>query len=578
MCHQDIGTHSIRKGAATYCCAGVHPGPPVISVCLRAGWSVGRVKERYLKYENAGDELVGRTLTGIPPTSCKFGISPVYFDNNKTNEHDIENLVAMCFPLAKESLIGLTYVLSATFICHEEWTVAHTRNQDSPLLHSTYFSIHNAYPNRKAFTTTALPWEDKPSAPSLTGIPIHCSLLNKLMELTEMQKALPQIMLQKFIAELDECNMGGGLNAQRILDGIKQSNDELKQILLNKFGSQQHSIASGPSGVVQNTFLNTGTTLTNPSMVNTNDVPLLNSDNGIWGHYWENKIRLLPQSFRFPPKKTLLSLWLSWHVPDVSRKVCPYKVLKTSDVMHMVRGQNKLLEMKMVIEVLISKIREHEAWYNRYLRGIRNIHELSEIFDAFKNVYKNILNAKRKARFGQLSWESSVRDARLIKHKVAPSYTFHPPPFIEGRTSDQERSPSTTPVIQRTNNPISIIQDEVENSNDTITQRRLLQQTTPPIIPTDDNSKKDESSNSTSSTRILTRGAKKAIIQQRTMQTNLVTPLRRKGTSTASRYLKKRTPTKSSKSTKATKSSKTNVKKDQVYKKNKQILLGIVSI
>ena len=51
----DMGTHSIRKGAATYCCAGVHPGPPVISVCLRAGWTIGRVKERYLKYENAGD-------------------------------------------------------------------------------------------------------------------------------------------------------------------------------------------------------------------------------------------------------------------------------------------------------------------------------------------------------------------------------------------------------------------------------------------------------------------------------------------------------------------------------------------
>ena len=61
----EIGTHSIRKGAATYCTTGVIPGPPVVSVCLRAGWTLGRVKERYLKYEVAGDELVGRTLTGM---------------------------------------------------------------------------------------------------------------------------------------------------------------------------------------------------------------------------------------------------------------------------------------------------------------------------------------------------------------------------------------------------------------------------------------------------------------------------------------------------------------------------------
>ena len=45
VCHQYIGTHSVGKGAATYCCAGFHPRP---------------------SYENAGDELVGRTLTSIP--------------------------------------------------------------------------------------------------------------------------------------------------------------------------------------------------------------------------------------------------------------------------------------------------------------------------------------------------------------------------------------------------------------------------------------------------------------------------------------------------------------------------------
>ena len=76
---KEIGFHSIRKGVTTYYCAGVHPDPPIVSVYLRAGWTIGRVKERNLKYENAGDELVGWTLTGIPPTSCEFVISPVSF-------------------------------------------------------------------------------------------------------------------------------------------------------------------------------------------------------------------------------------------------------------------------------------------------------------------------------------------------------------------------------------------------------------------------------------------------------------------------------------------------------------------
>ena len=47
---KELWSRSICKGAATYCYAGVHHGPPIISVCLRAGWTVGKVKERYLKY------------------------------------------------------------------------------------------------------------------------------------------------------------------------------------------------------------------------------------------------------------------------------------------------------------------------------------------------------------------------------------------------------------------------------------------------------------------------------------------------------------------------------------------------
>ena len=44
---QDIGTHSTRKGAPTYC-LGITEGPSPIQVFLRAGWSLGNVQDRYL--------------------------------------------------------------------------------------------------------------------------------------------------------------------------------------------------------------------------------------------------------------------------------------------------------------------------------------------------------------------------------------------------------------------------------------------------------------------------------------------------------------------------------------------------
>ena len=47
--HDVIGSHSIRKDAATYCCTGVYSGQPIVSVCLRAGWTIGRVKGNFSK-------------------------------------------------------------------------------------------------------------------------------------------------------------------------------------------------------------------------------------------------------------------------------------------------------------------------------------------------------------------------------------------------------------------------------------------------------------------------------------------------------------------------------------------------
>ncbi|KAF0697183.1 hypothetical protein As57867_012058, partial [Aphanomyces stellatus] len=68
----EIGTHSIRKGAATYVCSGSTSGPSVISVCLRCGWSLGHVVERYMHYEKAGDQFVGRVVAGLPLNTSGF--------------------------------------------------------------------------------------------------------------------------------------------------------------------------------------------------------------------------------------------------------------------------------------------------------------------------------------------------------------------------------------------------------------------------------------------------------------------------------------------------------------------------
>ena len=52
----DIGTHSFRKGVATFV-AGCVAGPSAISIFLRAGWSLGVVTSRYIFTGQGGDQV-----------------------------------------------------------------------------------------------------------------------------------------------------------------------------------------------------------------------------------------------------------------------------------------------------------------------------------------------------------------------------------------------------------------------------------------------------------------------------------------------------------------------------------------
>ena len=44
----------------------------IVAVLLRGGWEIGAVLDRYLRYSEAGDEFVGRVLSGLPLNDASF--------------------------------------------------------------------------------------------------------------------------------------------------------------------------------------------------------------------------------------------------------------------------------------------------------------------------------------------------------------------------------------------------------------------------------------------------------------------------------------------------------------------------
>ena len=448
--YTEIGTHSIRKGAATYCCSGVHPGPPIVSVCLRAGWSLGRVKERYLKYEPCGDEIVGRTLTGIPPTCGEFTTSPVYF-NSKTNIHFIKQLCSLIYP-NPHSQMPLIEAMLASFIYHESWTTE-KYGEGSPMRNIAYWSIASTVPNRREFVQTSLPWNREEECPNFTGIPLHSTLLNKLIEIHELQITLPTDMMNKIKEELDRRCIGSAsaVLESRVMSKFDEWTDKLDKKFDEKFKGQER-LATTEGNMFDLTTNNPDARLTSDS---TKSAPsLLFPSEGVWAHYWDDKVRHVPRDFNFPHHYSMFSLWQSWHIPDFARKVCPWKYLENSDLEHIQRGKSKYNEMKLVIGEMLHVIHQDEKMKQDYEIGNKNLTVLTQIFDKVKYIYQT--NKARRLRFSQISWESVVKDARNLRHdrmnpgaekKYKTDYT--PPSTTKKRRGRPPKNTTTQPRRRR---------------------------------------------------------------------------------------------------------------------------------
>ena len=78
-CVDEIGLHSIRKGVGAYL-ASLPGGPPPAALCLRGGWSMGRVKDMCFHQTEGGDEFVGGCASMLNLMNEEFATSHPHFN------------------------------------------------------------------------------------------------------------------------------------------------------------------------------------------------------------------------------------------------------------------------------------------------------------------------------------------------------------------------------------------------------------------------------------------------------------------------------------------------------------------
>jgi len=200
----DLGTHSTRKGVGTAICAGCTMSPPIVSVCIRCGWVMGGVKDRYLKYESAGDQFVGRCAACLDLLSSEFAIFPPHFDFSASNDGvsltaqeelvlqgQLEAFLRERLPNYQSispSTLGLTRMLLAS-ICYNYEYLQRTLSLKNAFRASPIF--RDIPETLLKHCRVSYPWAKSRYTPSFTGLPPH------VLQFTENEEIKAEITGRK---------------------------------------------------------------------------------------------------------------------------------------------------------------------------------------------------------------------------------------------------------------------------------------------------------------------------------------------------------------------------------------------
>mmetsp|Transcript_8451 Transcript_8451/g.12231 ORF Transcript_8451/g.12231 Transcript_8451/m.12231 type:complete len:297 (-) Transcript_8451:662-1552(-) len=204
------------------------------SICLRACWSMGPVKDRYIHYEKAGNQFTGRCVTGISSLDKTFAISPVYWDwagCASTAEKSVDDVLeATCVEKngTKPQTFGLLRYLFACLCYHYKY-LDEKLHETSQLRASSVF-IEAAVFEHADRATTAFPWNATSYTPKFTGVPPHVMILVKMEELKVELAKQSEVIADKLKAELDARSVGGSeYRATALLQEVKEMVQMMKE-------------------------------------------------------------------------------------------------------------------------------------------------------------------------------------------------------------------------------------------------------------------------------------------------------------------------------------------------------------
>ena len=203
---EDFGTHSIRKGAVTLVVTGTTSCPPIVLICLRANWAMPGVMNRHIKFEGAGNQFVGRCVTGLLRLSKEFATSPAYFyltsfgrDEREGKEAKLDDWIKGRVPEAaktNERVFSLLKMCLAAVVNHKKFLKKNLHAESRLRASLLFIKIDDI--TLANCVCLKNPWSKTDDTPRFTGIPADIMIMAGFESLKEKIKRMSRDIQEEF--------------------------------------------------------------------------------------------------------------------------------------------------------------------------------------------------------------------------------------------------------------------------------------------------------------------------------------------------------------------------------------------
>jgi hypothetical protein len=400
----DLGSHSIRKGSATYASSGSTSAPSSTAIHLRAGWALGGVQDTYLRYEAAGDMYVGRTVSGLPSDRPEFAMLPPHFKN--CDRDKIKQALELCFPGLPSNLRRTAEFALASVLYHASF-LRETIPAGHPLLQTVPFrsdiSIIEDLRRHVVCGLSDLGDDDLRA----TGVPAHVGVMVELRDVCLQVKEgirlqahhaaeVTRDVVGGIVKELEDRAIGAGtVTAAGLKNTIMDCFTEASATLFrnNGGGGRASSTADADANGESSRRAGDGTAV-GPDVAE-----------GEEGRYrgavymWGGTFHQFPEDFHLP-NGSVANAWQLWCCGDAAKRFPPLKRLLPQDLKD--KNERKRLSEFRYLMICI----ERKALELGLLKSSWTVEDAISTFSACQDAVEvsDTSEKQRKRRKTQLSW------------------------------------------------------------------------------------------------------------------------------------------------------------------------------